>query len=689
DELLKTAAARTNDPQLMQMSAWLEQYRQQREGFTAERRKQYEKAIAEIKKLEAGGKDDFAIDRAREAFVLADDKDAFHREIWVDALIKKTANLARNYENSEQWFKALRLYSDLAAIEPANAGWKDKLKLTTRRIRLLAVYTPDDFKALTESEAKEREAADALLREPGTTQPTTKPSEENDAFKTDWHDNLRGVRMEMLLDALDDARSNYWRDVDYRMLVQGGLRGLQSLVTTRGLERAFPALGDEVARNSFKSVIDQGMDAISTAKPDEQQYVLRKTLANVRAVNKQTVQLPEEVIVAEFADGAFGELDPFTGMIWPSDLDEFNKSTQGEFGGVGIQIQNDEDLNLKVVSPLEDSPAYRLGIKAGDIITRINGKNAKGITTTQAVKVITGPKGTPVTLTIRSLDGNEKDYTITREIIKVASVKGFRRQPGGSWDYFVDPEQRIAYIRLTNFTKTSEDELRKALDDVAGRGARALILDLRYNPGGLLTAATDVSDKFLRGGTIVSTRADRPNGAQPPVSLDAKPNPDDFELPMVVLVNQFSASASEIVSGALKDQHRATIVGERTFGKGSVQMLFALAGRTSYLKLTTSHYYLPSGQCIHREENATTWGVDPEVKVEMTPQQMTDAQTARQEFEVLRSATDNLPSGSQITTTPPTTGPSTAPTKKDLLAADPQLSAGLLVLRLQLTGASM
>ena len=154
-----------------------------------------------------------------------------------------------------------------------------------------------------------------------------------------------------------------------------------------------------------------------------------------------------------------------------------------------------------------------------------------------------------------------------------------------------------------------------------------MILDLRYNPGGLLKAATDVSDKFLSNGVIVSTHADRktPN---PPTVASAKPDDDEITVPMVVLVNQYSASASEIVSGALKDHNRALIVGERTFGKGSVQMLFPVADHKAYLKLTTSHYYLPSGRCIHREENSDTWGVDPDVTVEVTPEQMTAATAA-------------------------------------------------------------
>jgi carboxyl-terminal processing protease len=668
-ELLSRAASLSSDPALAQMSAWIAQFQTQRQGFVQERRKQFDKAVAETRLLLEKGKDGFAIDRVKDAYLMADDKDAFRKELWVDELIRQTEHLAATHEQQQQWIKALRLYSDLGAVEPGNPEWKEKLKLATRRIRLLLVYVPEDFKHLQEAEIKEREEVDRLLNP--TTQPTTKPAfEENDSFKTDWHDALAGIRMDMLLDALEETRSNYYREMGYRQLALGGLKGLRTLASTPGLEKAFPGLTDAARREGFLTTIDLCTKEVEKANPTNDHILLRAALMNMQVANRDTIQLPEEVLVSEFADGAFGELDQFSGMIWPSSLEEFQRTTSGEFSGVGIQILTDDEGNLKVISPLEDTPAYRLGIEAGDIIARINGKNARNISIDQAVKNITGPAGTTVTLTIRKTDGSMKDYTIRREQIRVASVKGWRHLPGGGWDYFVDPQQKIAYMRLTNFTRTSDDDIRKALVEFRKQGARGLILDLRDNPGGLLTAATDVADRFLDKGTIVSTRGERGNvPEQPPI--DARPSYDDSGMPLVVLVNQFSASASEIVSGALQDHKRALVVGERTFGKGSVQMLFPLAKRSAALKLTTSHYYLPSGRCIHREENATTWGVDPDLTVEMTPKQKKEAIEARQEMDVLREKA--LP------------GDDGKP-KKDLLACDPQLSAALLLLRLQLAG---
>ncbi|HTL29727.1 MAG TPA: S41 family peptidase [Tepidisphaeraceae bacterium] len=698
------AKAATMDPSLTQISTWI---------------KQFDKAVGDVHKILDGGKDSYAITFAARAYLLADDKEAFRKEPWIDALVQKTIKLAADADEHQQWLTALRLYSDLGSIEPANPEWKDKLKLATRRIRLLAVYAPDEIKTTQDKESKERDEVEALVKtqaekdKDATTKPVTEP---NESFKTDWHDTLKGIRLDMLKEALADARSNYWRDVNYRTLLLGGLKGVQAVVTTPGLEAAFPNLKDDNKRQEFQKTLDECIASANDQGVDNDAVLLSSSLSKLKSANTETVDLPEEVLVSEFADGAFAELDPFTSMIWPSDVEEFNKSTQGEFSGVGIQIQL-EDAALKVVSPLEDSPAYKQGIKAGDIITAINGKNAKGITLNQAVKNITGVEGTYVTLTIRSPGGKVKEYRIRREKIKVASVKGWTHKPGGGWDYFIDPVQKVGYVRLTNFTKTSGAEMDQAVDEMKAQGAKAMILDLRYNPGGLLTAATDIADKFLKEGTIVSTKADRDTPVAPPI--DAKDSKDDFELPMVVLVNQFSASASEIVSGALKDLHRATIVGERTFGKGSVQMLFPIdrdpSGRgKSYLKLTTSHYYLPSGRCIHREENSTAWGVDPDLTVEMTPEQMRAAIEARQDVEVLR---DSAPAegeqpkieekaekakegANDVASESPTSAPVTAdataalkattkPAKKDLLASDPQLGAGLLLLRLQLSGVSL
>jgi carboxyl-terminal processing protease len=706
--LLGQAAQMSHDPQLERMAGWTKTFENQRQEFAAERNKQYQKTARKVKYLIEKGKSEYALDWASRAYLLADDKKAFRKEAWIDDLITRATGTAADYDRSEHWLKSLRLYSDLGSIEPAVPLWKEKLKLTTRRVRLLALYAPSVLDDLRKAETSEIESVEAILKEfekiedpeKAATQPaaTTKPADDkqNDEFRIDWRESLRGVSMDMLWPALLQARDNYFKDVSYTNLTVGGLTGLKAVVTTKGLEVAFPALADEIRREEFLQVIEDHFKAAREAEEGSEMSVLRITLAKLRTVNQRTLNIPEEVLVAEFADGAFAELDPFTSMIWPSDQPEFAKTTQGEFSGVGIQIESDNG-NLKVVSPLEDSPAYKAGIKAGDIVTHIDGKNAKGITLTQAVKKITGLRGTVVTLTVKSPNATVKEYPIRRDLIKVASIKGWMHLPGGGWEYLVDAENKIGYLRLTSFTKETSRELDAAVSALNDKGAKAVILDLRYNPGGLLTAATEVSDKFMKDGVIVTTRPDRVDGNSATVST-ARPDPNESELPLVILVNQYSASASEIVSGALKDHKRALIVGERTFGKGSVQMIFPLSNREAALKLTTSHYYLPSGRCIHREENSQDWGVEPDVTVEMTPEQMSAAIEARQDLDVLRDINASPAEGEQekLNDVASSAQEKVQPKlddvkkdKKDLLASDPQLAAAVLLLRLQLAGAQL
>jgi len=693
NELLNQAAQASRDPSVARMAIWSQKFEDQRLGFVAERHKQYEKAMANVELLVKNNKDGYALEAAADACSLCDDmeKKAFRQDDRIDDLIQRSVKLAADYEANEQWLKALLFYRDLASIESEKPLWKDKLKATTRRIRILSMYAPDALKKIQEAEYKDRDEVDALLHP--DKKPATRPAEKeaNESFKTDWHDTLKDVQLSMLSDALADARSNYYRDVFMRDMLLGGLNDLKTMATTKGIEGTFPKLADADKKQAFLARIDKEIDQVKDPVGGSDPTLMPHCLENIQAASDDTVSLPEEVLAFEFADGAFGELDLFTNMIWPSEYEEFLKATQGEFSGVGIQIQSDDDGNLRVITPLEDSPAYRQGIRAGDIITRINGKNAKGININQAVKTITGPSGTLVTLTIRrpatsgSKDDIVKDYTIKRQTIKVASIKGWSHKVGGGWDYMIDADQKIAYMRLTSFTHTTRDELDKAMDEFARENVRGIILDLRNNPGGLLQQAIEVCDKFLSEGTIVSTHAERPVGGNPPTIAKAKPDADDVTLPLVVLVNQYSASASEIVSGCLKDDKRALIVGERTFGKGSVQMLFPLVvgENKACLKLTTSHYYLPSGRCIHREENSTTWGVDPDVTIAMTPDQMRLAMNARQALDVLHGANDSAATAPEDEKPDPVLEKA----KKDPLGCDAQLSGALFLLRLQLSGA--
>jgi carboxyl-terminal processing protease len=676
EDLLRQARLLSNDPKLDQMTGWIDVYQVSQTKALDERKKDYDEAVADVQKLLAADYLGYAADAAARAYVHSVDKTAFHNEQWVIDLLGKTRELAEASEKSGDLLQARRLYGDLSACEPTSPVWHKKLNEVNRKLNVLALYTPTRLEDAYKKEADLR-AEVARLIDP-TKAPTTKPSDTvpliDDAFKLDWKELLEGVRFDMLRTAIEYARDRYYRDASYVELTNGGIEGIRNLINTKGIEAAFPSIADDDQRKAFESALSE---ITADAEVVGERRYLRYALDKLLKANNDTLKMPQEVLAYEFTSGALGQLDPFSTVIWPADVPEFLKSTQQEFTGVGIQITSDDDGFLKVLTPIPDSPAMKAGIQSNDLITHINGKSAKGVSTTLAVKHITGQRGTRVKLTIKSPDGAVRDVELVRDVIKVASVKGWSTLPGGSWDYLVDHDNGIGYVRLTNFGKDTSRELADALQQIKSVGGRAVILDLRNNPGGLLTAATEVVDKFIEGGTIVSTKSLR-EGSPSPASK-ATATPDDVDLPMVVLINQYSASASEIVSGALKDHDRALLVGERTFGKGSVQQLFGLNNNAALLKLTTSHYYLPSGRCIHREEDSSEWGVDPDIVVDVTPEQMRAMSKLRQDLDVLR---DREEIKAAPTTQPQVVG-------DQLLHSDPQLGAAILMLRMQLAGANL
>jgi len=323
-------------------------------------------------------------------------------------------------------------------------------------------------------------------------------------------------------------------------------------------------------------------------------------------------------------EGMLHNLDPHSAYINTAEWRTFRRQLEGKFGGIGIQIDIDQDTGrLKVVAPMVGTPAYEAGIMAGDQVLEIDGQSAEDMTSTKAVELLTGRPGTNVKLTVLHEGSDEPETVeITRAFIDLPTVLADRRKPNDQWDFMLDKDKQIAQIRITGFNQNTADELKKALAQITDEGAKGLILDLRDDPGGLLSAAVDVSDIFLSSGEIVSTKGR--NTA--PKKYEARRDSPYEELPMVVLVNQNSASASEIVSAALQDHGRAVVVGQRSYGKGSVQSILDLEDGYSVLKLTVASYYRPSGENIHRFRNAKPsdkWGVTPDkgMEVKLTPRE--------------------------------------------------------------------
>ncbi|MFN8846448.1 MAG: S41 family peptidase [Bdellovibrionales bacterium] len=294
--------------------------------------------------------------------------------------------------------------------------------------------------------------------------------------------------------------------------------------------------------------------------------------------------------------GMLRELDPHTNYMPPDLFKEFENETSGEFGGLGIEISVQNGI-LTIISPIEDTPAYKAGIKAGDRVVAIDGQSTKGLSLVEASQFLRGKKGSSVTLKIvRENQENPLDITIVRGNVKIKSVK------------YTDLDDGFAYIKVTSFIENTVKDLSKTIEDHLSRHKKVsgLLIDLRKNPGGLLDQAVKMSDLFLREGVIVST-VGRSQKDKEVTSASKKGKYTDF--PIVVLVDQYSASASEIVSGALQDNKRALIVGERTFGKGSVQSIIKLQDGSG-LKLTVARYFTPRGISIQAE------GITPDIEIE-------------------------------------------------------------------------
>jgi len=315
-------------------------------------------------------------------------------------------------------------------------------------------------------------------------------------------------------------------------------------------------------------------------------------------VRAQYVTPPDDKSLVENAiNGMLTSLDPHSSYLNPDAAKDMRVQTKGEFGGLGIEVTMENEL-VKVITPIDDTPAAKAGVLAGDFIAKIDGEEVRGLTLNDAVEKMRGPVNTPIKLTILR-EGADKpiDVTVVRDIIKVKAVK-----------YRV--ENDVGYMKITSFTEKTFDDLDKAIEqiqkDIPADKLKGYVLDLRLNPGGLLDQAVSVSDTFLDRGEIVSTRGRDPKDVS---RFDSRPGDMIDGKPLIVLINGGSASASEIVAGALQDHRRATVVGTQSFGKGSVQTIIPLA-ENGALRLTTALYYTPSGKSIQGK------GITPDIKVE-------------------------------------------------------------------------
>ncbi len=354
-------------------------------------------------------------------------------------------------------------------------------------------------------------------------------------------------------------------------------------------------------------------------------------------------------LIENMVNGGLERLDPHSMYINAEEYKKFTKANTGKFGGIGVRIGVDRGGQLFVESPMPGTPAYDAGILAGDLILKIDDQSAENMTINKAVEKITGDPGQKVKLTVLH-EGDRKpvDISISRAEIFIESVLGDLRMQDNlkQWDFMLDKKSMIAYIRITQFAENTVRDLTKVVDQLQADGVKGLILDLRLNPGGLLKAAIEVSELFLPQGTRVVSTVGR---SEKEVTYDArKPalskNGPYTSYPIAILVNRFSASASEIVAGALQEAGRAVIVGERSYGKGSVQTVLPMEGGTSALKLTTATYFVGKDdkkKNIHRfpdSKETDEWGVKPTegFEVKMTVEEGVNYMRWRQRRDVVR-----------------------------------------------------
>lgn len=586
DATTKLAKLASSDATAVRLSEWLDEWNEQMQMRAEMTLADYEKYVTWAKKYH--DKKDFSkgLNYAVRALNTAVSKEAFRQEKWVGSLIDDALAEAEELRSKKEWLDALSLYYQIGEILGHDPNVRKLTRECRTHARLDAIYTED----------------------------------------SKWEERMVGIKKRMVEAAFREINQKYVEKADFRAITEAGLEQMLLLSESASLGKLFESLSDDLQLKLFRDRIRENLKKVRRAETVDFK-VARNQFNNALKINRQTIQLPEELVVNEFMEGCLEELDEFTSVMWPAQMPEFNKHTRGDFVGVGISIRKHYNTELKdyeiiVVSPIEDSPAYDAGVQAGDIITKVNGESILGLSLTKAVETITGPVDTSVTLAIRrESEPEELEFTLKRTEIKINSIKGFARDPGDDqqWQYMIDPKFGIGYIRVVSFQDNTVEDLIRTIDQLARNNLRGLILDLRFNPGGLLRSAVQFSELFLgEGERIVSTRG--LHSQEWPIATRRRGPYRD--LPLVVLANESSASASEIVAGAIKDHHRGLVVGERTFGKFSVQNLIQLAQTEAHLKLTTARYYLPSGRSLHRDDDSVEWGVEPDISVPLVSKEI-------------------------------------------------------------------
>jgi carboxyl-terminal processing protease len=510
------------------------------------------------------------------AYDCAADRTGFLKLDWIQDLTNSALSAADKMRQDQDWSGAYQIYSQLAVLFEHEPRFQKLEREILTLLRLDHIFKED----------------------------------------ANWKERIEKVRWKDAETALRHIDGYYVHEANFKEMAEHGLEQLLLLTESTSAQKRFDGLGNENDRRAFVSRIRARLDRVRAAPSLTWQDCRNHFQRVVRKINRGTVRLPDELIVSELMRGALAPLDDFTTIIWPRASREFDKHTRGDFVGIGISIIKNRKDEIEVVTPMEDTPAYRAGIQSGDIITAVDGVPLKDYSINKVVETITGPEGTRVSINIRR-DDKDITFDLERAKVHIYSVKGVRRDPRNEerWDHWLDKERGIGYIRITNFQRNTVEDVDNVLSEMSAEGLKGLVIDLRRNPGGLLDSAWQLTSRFLKRNDVVVETKGRLNSDNQ--VFDVPGTGAYSDTPLVVLVDERSASASEIVSGAVRDNAQGVVIGESTFGKFSVQNLVPLGRSGAKLKITTARYYLPSGDSLHRESTSKIWGVQPDIPIRL------------------------------------------------------------------------
>ena len=398
--------------------------------------------------------------------------------------------------------------------------------------------------------------------------------------------------LDLYSEILANMQTHYVDAVDWQRVMIHGTAALEVALTEAKFTDRLLAGADPAKVENFRQTIHHHVKDRSTST----RFDLRANVAFVADIAKADLGLSSTATVLEFLSGTVSTLDPYTRLLSPSQLDEMFSNIEGNFVGLGIELKTDEDC-LQILSVIPKGPAEEAGIKPGERIVRVESALTSEVDPDYVADLLRGVEHTFVSISVVGIDGVERDITVQRRRVEVPCVENV---------HFVDVENRVGYFRLTNFQKTTTRDVEQALWKLHREGMRSLIIDVRGNPGGLLSAAVEVADRFLGRGRIVTTR-----GRNVRENFDYMAHQaNTWNVPLAVLIDRDSASASEIFAGAIADSNRGVIVGETSYGKGSVQGIFRMQSAGFGLCLTTAKFYSPSGRAISRNGVAPTVPID-------------------------------------------------------------------------------